>query len=695
MKNLKIGSRIALSLAIFMLPLSYLLYSYYDSQTANINFALKEKAGLVHMRPGIDTLDALLAQYEARVKLDKGKTTDTEVSALAAATDKAFTAYGEATKLLENELSLSHDGLKEWERSNLEFSGITAKWEAIKQSPATATPEQYDALITDIRALISHAGDASNLVLDPDLDSYYLMDAVVFAVPSGIARVYEAERYAFKLHSENRTLTDEEKAKLQTYASMLMENDVGRTGGDMQTSYTKDALFYGVSESYKASTEAKLADYAKSHEAFSVLLTEWVKGKTPSLEALNQSTDQASAAAKIFWHAAANELDIMLTTRADVITGVRNLTLLISAGFIVFAFLIFGWIVRNIVRSLKKLQDAMVEISDGRLDYPVPCLELRDEIGNMARTLQIFQQTSIEARKMEEEQQDEQQKKLARQHRVDELIKAFDTKVSNMLATVSQSASSMEQAAKQMAHMSDEASNKSGHTQRLTAETTDNIGAVAAASEELSAAINEISRQVARSTVVTNDAVSKSREADGNVVKLTEAANRIGEVITLINDIAGQINLLALNATIESARAGEAGKGFAVVANEVKHLAGQTSKATETIAGQITDMQQMVGLVVQSLNQIRGTVDEVNNISTTIAAAVEEQGAATREIAENIQRTADRVQQVSSNVSEVRNMATATNEGARSVTNSAQEFSNQSRTLQSEVEGFLGDISRA
>jgi methyl-accepting chemotaxis protein len=226
-------------------------------------------------------------------------------------------------------------------------------------------------------------------------------------------------------------------------------------------------------------------------------------------------------------------------------------------------------------------------------------------------------------------------------------------------------------------------------------EASSNVQTVAAASEELSASIAEISRQVSHAATIAGRAVDETKQTDGTVQGLAEAATRIGEVVKMINDIAGQTNLLALNATIEAARAGEAGKGFAVVASEVKSLANQTAKATEDISAQINAIQSVTKDAVDAIKRIGGTIGEVSSVATSIASAVEEQGAATQEITRNTQQAAQRTKDVSNHIEGVTAGANATGQAAQGVKSAAEALGRQGEQLRAQVDDFLAKIRAA
>jgi methyl-accepting chemotaxis protein len=243
-----------------------------------------------------------------------------------------------------------------------------------------------------------------------------------------------------------------------------------------------------------------------------------------------------------------------------------------------------------------------------------------------------------------------------------------------------------------MATTAENAQTRTGEVATASEQATANVETVASATEELSSSIKEISSQVAHSTTISSTAVQAANDTNGTIRELAEAAQRIGELVDLINDIAEQTNLLALNATIEAARAGDAGKGFAVVASEVKNLATQTAKATEDIGGQITAIQGTTGEAVKAIENISTKISEMNEIATTIAAAVEEQGAATGEISRNVQEAATGTNRVNTNIGDVKTASSETGQAAGEVLTSAQELSRQSEILRGEVDKFLNEV---
>jgi len=350
---------------------------------------------------------------------------------------------------------------------------------------------------------------------------------------------------------------------------------------------------------------------------------------------------------------------------------------------------------RRVVRPLHTIRDAMARVASGDLTVEVPYTDRRDEIGALAAALGTFKQNAVEKVRMEEEERARNSKSAARQQAIEAHIAAFETQMREALAALTQASQQMSQTSQTMSTTAEQAGRQSKAVATAAGEASSNVQTVAAASGELGSSVAEISRQVAHAATIAGRAVDETKQTDSTVQGLADAANRIGEVVKLINDIAGQTNLLALNATIEAARAGEAGKGFAVVASEVKSLANQTAKATEDIATQVSAIQSVTADAVEAIKRIGGTIGEVSSVATSIASAVEEQGAATQEISRNTQEAARRTKDVSDNIVGVTASADATGSAAQGVQASAAALGAQAEKLRAQVDSFLSQIRAA
>ena len=352
-------------------------------------------------------------------------------------------------------------------------------------------------------------------------------------------------------------------------------------------------------------------------------------------------------------------------------------------------------IVRGVVRPLGAMTDAMKALAGGNADTEIPARERDDEIGHMAGAVQVFKDNIVKTRELEAEQKASQERREKRQQAIGKLIQDFEALTTKVVQSVSSAASEMQNSASSLSASAEQGARQASAVAAASEETSTNVQTVASATEELAASVKEIGRQVAASTEISKRAVDEARRTDQTVSGLSDAAQKIGEVAELIRSIAGQTNLLALNATIEAARAGEAGKGFAVVASEVKNLANQTARATEEIAGQIDSIQGASRASVEAIKSISLTIAEMNKIAGAIAAAVEEQSAATQEIARNVQQAAAGTQEVNSNIAGVTNASQLTGQAAKSVLGAADNLARESGTLKTQVDRFIAGVRAA
>jgi len=353
------------------------------------------------------------------------------------------------------------------------------------------------------------------------------------------------------------------------------------------------------------------------------------------------------------------------------------------------------YLVRDVSHGIASIVKPMQALGDGDLTAQVPHQGEKTEIGAMADSLQVFKQALIAKKAADEAAAVDAEAKIERARRVDGIARDFESMIGEIVATVSSASTQLEASAGTLTATAERARELTTVVAAASEEASTNVQSVASATEELTSSVNEISRQVQESARMASDAVSQARTTNDRVGELSKAAARIGDVVELINTIAGQTNLLALNATIEAARAGEAGRGFAVVASEVKALAEQTAKATGEIGQQISGIQAATQESVNSIKEISGTIEKLSEISSTIASAVEEQGAATQEISRNVQQAAQGTQQVSSNITDVQRGASETGSASSQVLSAAQSLSGDSNRLKLEVGKFLNSVRAA
>ncbi|WP_050627625.1 methyl-accepting chemotaxis protein [Bradyrhizobium viridifuturi] len=360
----------------------------------------------------------------------------------------------------------------------------------------------------------------------------------------------------------------------------------------------------------------------------------------------------------------------------------------VSAGLIVV-------VRRRILNPIAALTGRMSRLAAGEVAETIPGAARNDEIGAMAAAVQVFKDNRIEADRLATEKEAENDVKMRRARVLDDLTRAFEAKVTELVGGLSAASSVMEDTAQSMSATAAATNRQASVVAAASDQTSTNVQTVASATEELTSSISEIARQVATSTEIAARAVDHARRTGDTARSLAEGAQKIGDVVTLIQSIAAQTNLLALNATIEAARAGEAGRGFAVVASEVKSLAGQTAKATTEISEQITAIQTASDETVTAIRSVVDVITEIDQIGTAIAAAIEEQGSATKEISRSVQEAARGTQEVNSNISGVQRAADDTGAAATQVLGAAEQLSTQSKDLAGQVNRFLSDVRAA
>ncbi len=379
--------------------------------------------------------------------------------------------------------------------------------------------------------------------------------------------------------------------------------------------------------------------------------------------------------------------EISLATTAMLALGALTLV-----GSALFVWLYVG---RSILRRIRELQRAMQLLSAGDLDTEIVRSRQNDEIGAMKETLTVFRDSMIEARALASEQDKDRVVKAERAAHMEAKIAEFEGAMRSALDNLAQSANSMQSTAQSMSTTADQSNALVNAVASAAEETSVNVQTVSSGTEQLSSSIEEISKQVVTSAAIARKAVDEAGATDATMQTLADSASRISVVVDLIQTIASQTNLLALNATIEAARAGEAGRGFAVVASEVKSLASQTAKATEEIRTQIASMQQVTTSAVGAIQGIGRIIGEINDVTTTIAAAVEEQGAATREIARNIQHAAGGTSEVSSNIVGVSTASAEAGAAASEVLGASDALRREADMLRGEIDAFLNNMRAA
>jgi methyl-accepting chemotaxis protein len=466
-----------------------------------------------------------------------------------------------------------------------------------------------------------------------------------------------------RVRSNLDLLPDSEGAKtLRDVAEKLLAFGVGKTGVFNLRQTQLDADDYG---------QTVLDETRKLNVGLDISVQQLVDG-------VRKGTDAATA-----------------TARQEISMATMTMLALAVATLIGSVLFVWRYVGANILRRIGGLQRSMQLLSNGDLDAEIYRSKHADEIAAMADALEVFRDSMIRARTLAADQDKDRAAKNERASRIEAKITEFEATVQSALGNLQESANSMQSTAQGMSSTAQQSSALVSAVASAAEETSANVQTVSAGTEQLSSSIAEIGRQVVTSAEIARKAVDEAGATDATMQGLADNASRISVVVDLIQVIASQTNLLALNATIEAARAGEAGRGFAVVASEVKSLASQTAKATDEIRAQIASMQQVATSAVGAIRNIGKTIAEINNVTTTIAAAVEEQGSATREIARNIQQAAGGTSEVSSNITGVSTASAEAGAAASDVLKASEALRSEADVLRSEIDKFLSNIRAA
>ncbi|TDQ82041.1 methyl-accepting chemotaxis protein [Dongia mobilis] len=654
-RSLGIAAKLALAIALFLLPVGYTIYQLYGTQQIAIDFGTKEAQGNAYLGQLRAAHGALLAGRD--------------LPAIAAGIDRAGAQFGPGMESAEQ-----HAALK-------------AALDAGDAAAARAA----------IRALITRVGDKSNLILDPDLDSYYVMDLVLLKIPELMDQVDNVAAYAASHAASGGTgysIADVAGFLQMTGAFDTLvggtQASIGQAyDGSSGNIYDRVDLLPGLLQPGAEAMFASLAAFKASYAGSQLSAGE----AALDLAAIGAARDAALDAVIAFGDANHAALDALLAAR--IASFQQDRIVVFATTALLFALAIFGvifFIRRNVTRPIDQLAVTIEAIARDRTDIAVALTARGDELGRMARHVETFRAGVARRLELEAAARQETARRESQIRDIQALCGDFEQRFVAAVGAMMGSAGDLEQQSGVMRQAAEISGRQSENVAQLAEIAAGNAQSIASAVTEMSASFEEIGRQAESATETAGTAVGRAGEISRIVGGLTEVAAKVSGVLGLIRDIAGKTNLLALNATIEAARAGEAGKGFAVVATEVKNLAAQTTSATTEIESQIAGVQSAAQEAAGAISEIATIIEGMNQSTAAIFAAVTQQSAATQEIARNVTEATAKTREVASVITEVKSAAETT--GARSdrVHDVAGSVSGQAGDLKAVVEGFLSRL---
>jgi methyl-accepting chemotaxis protein len=664
--NLQIRSKLALVLTLLFVPMALLAWLFIQQSFKDIEFAEKESDGVAYLRGAWHVLtDLVSAPLDANALPPKAfKPSDI------ADLDKRYGAAMDTADAAKTLLA----------------SLDTIRW---PQRPAKRS-DATEKTIEHARALLSKVSDGSNLTLDPDLDSYYVMDTVTIKLPEladRIGIIHSLVRQSI----DAKELSDDEKADVIVQLA-LFNNAASGANGSLESAFKGNADgATRVNLEKIARSFAQITDqFSAEVKSVAVAIRNDATRKQVDLSKLSALSGKTLAAGDGLWQASATELDRLLTMRIEGFKA-RLWMMLGISGAVTFAALALAFfLVRQMTRPLVDIRNAMGALADDQFDFDLRGMGRKDEIGQIIDAAHQLKRKLSDAKlfRADQEALKSQAADEAKQQ-IRDLADSFEMAMGEITRAVSRASVDLENTAGALNGAADTMQRASSSSNAASVETSDSVNSVAAATEQLKGSVDRILEHVQVSGGIAERAVEQARIADARIIELSRAGAQIGEVVRLITEIAGQTNLLALNATIEAARAGEAGRGFAVVAQEVKALATQTAKATTEIAEQIAAMQTATEGSVAAIKEVTDTIGSISHASREIAKAIEDQESATNGIFQNIGEAAGSISRLGANIQEVTGCATETASASSRVLGAVQSLSGQRNQLEMELEKFL------
>jgi methyl-accepting chemotaxis protein len=666
LKQLSIRAKLGVITILFMAPIALQISLFWQQSRKDIDFSAKEIAGTDYLSAVWPVLHGLV------IASNGGKPGSVPVDELRSATAK-------------------HDGAM---GSSETSTALTAALAKAGWPNNTKTGDDVISAIAAARAHFAKVGDGSNLILDPDLDSFYVMDTAVVKLPEVVDKAAALLNMA-ETHKAQAALGDDDKAQFMIVAGQF-EAAASGTVASLETAFKSNpdgSVKTTLERSTRAFDDAAKNFLAQVNKTAIALRDE--KRASVNLSLLHVSHDALQIQSGSLWKTTAAELDRLLKVRVGgfekKMYWALGVSLLATLGALLFAF----GLANSIMKSIRELVGAVDYLSQGSLDAKVPYTGQKNEIGLIARAIQGFRDSTVN--RLTEANSSERQKAIKdmQKNAMQGISQRIEASIVAIAERLDASARQMQMATGAVTVNAGATSDQVGQAVGELQMAGDQVGMVYKAMSELSLSIAEIAERATQAAGVSESASTRTELAIRKADDLSKCTNEIGQIATLINTIAGQTNLLALNATIEAARAGEAGRGFAVVASEVKNLAGQTAKATEEIDRQINAIRLATQDVVQVVTEITETIRSISGISTSIAGAVEEQNAVASQINSSVDQAAGTTSSVIAGIATLPDKASETGRIASDLEGMAQTLAMDATDLRRTVKSFLAELEAA